>query len=146
MADQTASQALYDALKTFLSAPPAPHPWWYDILKDFQPLLAAAVALFAAWMAFRASMAKVRFDLDEAKTKRKAERLADYLRLRMASSHLQGRIRRILDRLETEVEQMEARIDFTSQNVGNGVPSPLHRRTIRATLRPQPWKMNTTSN
>ena len=76
-------------------------------MKDFQPLLAAAVALFAAWMAFRASMAKVRFDLDEAKTKRKAERLADYLRLRMASSHLQGRIRRILDRLETEVEQME---------------------------------------
>ena len=100
MPDQSASQTLYEALKTFLSAPPAPHPWWYDVLKDFQPLLAAAAALFAAGLAFRASMAKVWFDADEATKKRKAERLAVYLRLQMATGRLQGRIRDILERPE----------------------------------------------
>jgi hypothetical protein len=109
MPDQSASQTLYEALKTFLSAPPAPLPWWYDVLKDFQPLLAAAAALFAAGLAFRASMAKVWFDADEATKKRKAERLAVYLRLQMATGRLQGRIRDILERPETEVEQMEER-------------------------------------
>jgi len=52
-------------------------------------------------------MAKVRFDLDEATTKRKAERLAAYLRIRMAANHLQGRIGRILERAKTEAEEME---------------------------------------
>jgi hypothetical protein len=56
----------------------------YDVAKDFQPIVAALIALLAARFAYRAAMARMRFDgrLQDGK------RLGLYLRLKSQVSEL----------------------------------------------------------
>jgi hypothetical protein len=51
-------------------------------LKDWQPLMAALVALGAGSLAYRGAMAKVNLDREESERKRTSERLGLFLRLR----------------------------------------------------------------
>jgi hypothetical protein len=83
MADPTAAQALYDAIKGFMStSTPRPHPWWYDTLKDFQPSVAAAIALIAAALAYWSATAKIRSDRMTAAADRIERKAGVLLRLR----------------------------------------------------------------
>jgi hypothetical protein len=65
----------------------------YDVLKDFQPIIAALVALLAASLAYRGAMAKVKFDerLQEGK------RLGLYLRLRSQLAALSFTISSVME-------------------------------------------------
>jgi hypothetical protein len=54
----------------------------YDAVKDFQPLIAAMVALGAATLAFRGAMAKVELDRENSRRDRSGRKLGLYLRLR----------------------------------------------------------------
>jgi len=63
----------------------------YDVLKDFQPMIAALVALAAASLAYRGAMAKVELDREMAARQRAKDRLGLLLRFtsqlrRMAAS------------------------------------------------------------
>jgi hypothetical protein len=60
---------------------PGAHPI-YDVLKDFQPALAGAIALVAACIAYFGATAKVRFDKRVGDREFERERLGLYLRLR----------------------------------------------------------------
>jgi hypothetical protein len=53
-----------------------------DRLKEWQPLMAALVALGAGSLAYRGAMAKVNLDREESQRKRSSERLGLFLRLR----------------------------------------------------------------
>ncbi|WP_035679418.1 hypothetical protein [Bradyrhizobium liaoningense] len=54
----------------------------YQLFKDFQPTLAAAIALTAAYLAYTGAMAKVRHDQDAAAREYSRTKLALFLRLR----------------------------------------------------------------
>jgi hypothetical protein len=99
MADPTAVQNLYDALKTFVSSAPAGRTW-YDVAKDFQPLLAATVALAAAIggtlfayrgarLAYGGAMARIDFDRDAVRRERDRQKLGSYLRLKSQLQRLE---------------------------------------------------------
>lgn len=64
-------------------ADPEPHTI-YNTLKDFQPIIAALIAVGAACVALLGVMARVRFDGREAERKRASEELALFQRLRAA--------------------------------------------------------------
>jgi hypothetical protein len=72
-------QTIADVLTKLANA--SPHHAIYDILKDFQPLIAALVALFAASLAYKGANAKVNFDRELAKRQHTKERLGVYIRL-----------------------------------------------------------------
>jgi hypothetical protein len=65
------------AIVSIAGAPKIP----YDILRDFQPTMAALVALGAATLAYFAAMAKVTLDRKIAARQRAKERIGLYLRL-----------------------------------------------------------------
>jgi hypothetical protein len=77
----------------------------YDVAKDFQPIVAAVIALLAARFAYRAAMAKVRFDerLQDGK------RLGLYLRLKSQVSELSYRACKIAEALKPLVEDAARR-------------------------------------
>jgi hypothetical protein len=77
----------------------------YDVAKDFQPIVAALIALLAARFAYRAAMARVRFDerLQDGK------RLGLYLRLKSQVSELLYRARKIAETLKPLVEDAARR-------------------------------------
>jgi hypothetical protein len=54
----------------------------YELLKDFQPMTAALVALAAGGLAYRGAMAKVAFDRESAERDRNGRKLGIYLRLK----------------------------------------------------------------
>jgi hypothetical protein len=58
------------------------HSFVYEALKDFQPALAAVIALTAAGLAYTGAMAKVRFDRKMADREFTRRKVAVYLRLR----------------------------------------------------------------
>lgn len=62
----------------------------YDTAKDFQPLIAAMVALSAAIIAFRAAMAKVNLDRENAERDRTTRKLGLFLRLRATINRLRS--------------------------------------------------------
>jgi hypothetical protein len=66
----------------------------YNVLKDFQPLMAAAVALAAAYMAFRGAPAKVTFD-------RQVDTREQNNRRRGLQFRLRSQLSRLRDALET---------------------------------------------
>jgi hypothetical protein len=70
-------------------------------LQQWQPMMAALIALGAATMAYRGATSKTRFDqmLLEKETFRK--KLAIYLRLHLALRHLSARSRRVASRLDS---------------------------------------------
>jgi hypothetical protein len=72
-------QIVADALTKLASTPR--QRTLYDVLKDFQPLIAALVALIAASLAYRGANAKVNFDREIAKRQHTKERLGLYIRL-----------------------------------------------------------------
>jgi hypothetical protein len=74
----------------------SPIPVSYEILKDFQPLIAALVALTAATLAYRGAMAKVGLDREANERDRYARRVGLYLRLRSQLKRLQSEAKRIL--------------------------------------------------
>jgi hypothetical protein len=61
---------------------------FYEILKDFQPAMAALIALGAAVLAYFAAMARINYDRRTAKFERINYRLGLYLRLRLRTLHL----------------------------------------------------------
>jgi hypothetical protein len=65
------------AIVSITGAPKIP----YDILRDFQPTMAALVALSAAALAYFAAMAKVTLDREITERQRAKERIGLYLRL-----------------------------------------------------------------
>ncbi|QPF93765.1 hypothetical protein [Bradyrhizobium commune] len=65
----------------------------YDILKDFQPSLAAGIALAAAALAYRSTMARVEFDRKIRADDRIDERLGLLYRLRAVSQQLGAEMR-----------------------------------------------------
>jgi hypothetical protein len=56
----------------------------YEVVKDFQPLMAAMIALAAGTLAYWGAMAKVNLDRAEFDRRRKSEQLGLLLRLRAA--------------------------------------------------------------
>lgn len=62
----------------------------YDILKDFQPLVAAFIALIAAGTAYRGAMARVNFDRELSERQGVKDRLGLYLRVRSQLQRLQA--------------------------------------------------------
>ncbi|SRR5229473_2932504 len=77
---------------------------FYDILKDFQPALAAAIALAAATLAYRGAMAKVEFDRRSSERERIRHKLGLYMRLRYRAS----RVKWIADNFQEEVQKQLA--------------------------------------
>jgi hypothetical protein len=89
MADQaTIAQQFFEACSALVINNTGRKP--YDLLKDFQPSLAALVALTAAIIAYRGAMAKV--DLDRATSEResKSKKLGMFRRLRVAVERLKN--------------------------------------------------------
>jgi hypothetical protein len=76
--------AVIAAVVSITGAPKIP----YDIVKDFQPTIAALVALSAAALAYLAAMAKVNLDRQSADRQRAKERIGLYLRLISQLRHL----------------------------------------------------------
>src|SRR6266481_3571317 len=56
----------------------------YEVVKDFQPLMSAMIALAAGTLAYWGAMAKVNLDKAEFDRRRKSEQLGLLLRLRAA--------------------------------------------------------------
>jgi len=67
----------------------------YEMLKDFQPTLAAVIALTAAALAYRAAMAKVAFDRGVREQDRTDRKLGLFLRLRRRVEMLRAQLERI---------------------------------------------------
>ena len=72
------------AVVSITGAPKIP----YDVVKDFQPTIAALVALSAATLAYFAAMAKVTLDRENADRQWSKERIGPYLRLISKLRHL----------------------------------------------------------
>jgi hypothetical protein len=66
-----------------------PIPIRYDILKDFQPTIAALVALGAAIAAYSGAMARAKFDREIDRRQRAKEKIGLYLRLISQLNRLQ---------------------------------------------------------
>jgi hypothetical protein len=64
-----------------------PIPIPYEMIKDFQPLIASVVALTAALFAYGAANKRIKFDREEADRHRTNEQLALFLRVRAAMKH-----------------------------------------------------------
>ena len=64
----------------------------YDLLKDFQPSLAALVALTAAIIAYRGAMAKVNLDRATSERESKSKKLGMFRRLRVAVERLKNAV------------------------------------------------------
>jgi hypothetical protein len=97
------------AIVSITGAPKIP----YDILRDFQPTMAALVALGAATFAYFAAMAKVTLDREIAARQRAKERIGLYLRLISQLRRLQQDAYYIGDYLGERV--MRAKKDNTSR-------------------------------
>jgi hypothetical protein len=97
------------AIVSITGAPKIP----YDILRDFQPTMAALVALGAATLAYFAAMAKVTLDRETAARQRAKERIGLYLRLISQLRRLQQDAHFIGDHLGEHV--MRAKKDNTSR-------------------------------
>jgi len=67
----------------------APHSL-YDVLKDFQPFVAALIALVAAGTAYRGVMAKVNFDREISDRQSVKDRLGIYLRVKSQLQRLEA--------------------------------------------------------
>lgn len=83
----------------------------YDTLKDFQPVLTAAVALVAACIAYFGATAKVRLDRQIAREELARQKMALFLRLRFEIS-LVSRLAKAMrkrsdDLFEELIEEME---------------------------------------
>ena len=62
----------------------------YDIRKDFQPFVAALIAIIAAAIAYRAAMAKVNFDREISDRQGVKDRLGIYLRVKSQPQRLEA--------------------------------------------------------
>ena len=72
-------------------------------LKEWQPLLAALVALGAGSLAYRGAMAKVNLDREESERKRSSERLGLFLRLRASLERVSFEAERKVKLIESDV-------------------------------------------
>jgi hypothetical protein len=88
----------------------------YDVLKDFQPMIAALVALAAASLAYRGAMAKVELDREMAARQRAKDRLGLLLRftsqLRRMKSETERNANSIKTMVETAARENARRIDY----------------------------------
>lgn len=112
-------------------------PITFSDLKDWQPLMAACVALVAGALAYRGAMAKVAFDREVHERDARRERLGAYMRLRYPMQSLYQRTHAIEDAtksqikysnttivnerlrlvLPTEIDEAWSRLDLFPQNV-----------------------------
>jgi len=84
-----------------------PIPASYEVLRDFQPIAAAFVALGAAALAYHAAMARVRHDQQEAKGRYRTESLIVCLRLEQATQRVFNRVIRVIERIDDEENIVE---------------------------------------
>ena len=100
MTDAAAVQALADALANVLKPASEKGHDFYDIAKDFQPAVAALIALAAAAIAYIAAMKKVSFDREVDRRKEADIRLGIYLRLML-------QIRRMIEDADGNIAWIE---------------------------------------
>src|SRR5690349_9710196 len=90
----------------------------YELLKDFQPTLAAAIALLAAALAYLGATAKVRLDKRIADRDLAHRRLGTYMRARFEIAMISSVARRISESAATVdrmlLAEFEARITTMS--------------------------------
>src|SRR3569833_1234270 len=84
-----------------------PIPVTYEVIKDFQPLGAALIALGAATLAYRGAIKKITFDRHEADQARRTTKLIIALRLEQATRRLVDRVLKVASHIQDMVNIVE---------------------------------------
>jgi tetratricopeptide (TPR) repeat protein len=104
--DPATSQSLYDALKDFISADATTqHGWVYNAAKDFQQLIAALVAIGAAWIAYKGAVEPVKLNRELAERQRATERQPLYFKVLGELQTLVGSLEEAIERMDKAVPQ-----------------------------------------
>jgi hypothetical protein len=111
----------------------------YDVVKDFQPLMAAMIALAAGTLAYRGAMAKVNLDRVEFDRRRVSEQLGLFLRLRAAAERVSEEARAKVKMLtfRPSADAMRTSITIIAEQLQVTIPDELTEAWTRLDLFPE---------